>query len=109
VIESSNNERCNIFNDDEARSKLANDARHFEPKAASITVEASALARRADILAGKPSADEVDSFEALGSDCFDLFMAFYLRPMFAQDASTKRVGFDLPHRATEPGPFEAKL
>jgi hypothetical protein len=54
------NERWDVFHDDEAGSKLANDASILTPQPGSFAVKPSAFAGVTEILTGEAAADEVD-------------------------------------------------
>ena len=53
----STSERCDVLHDDDFGSKLANESGILPPQARSFTLDASARAGKADVLAGEPAAD----------------------------------------------------
>jgi hypothetical protein len=108
-VESSSTERCDVFNDHELGSKLANDAEILEPKAAVSTLKASSSASKRDVGAGESTADNVNGLEVVGSDCSNVIVSNSGRPVFLQDIATPLVSFCLPDCFTEPRPFKSKV
>jgi hypothetical protein len=54
-VESPNNEACRVFHDDVARSNFANDAGHFQPESAFLSVKSGFWPRAADVLTRESS------------------------------------------------------
>jgi hypothetical protein len=70
VSKSSTKERCDVFHEHVAGSKLANEAGVLTPEARALARKASALPCEADVLAGEAAADGVNaSPQALGAEC----------------------------------------
>jgi hypothetical protein len=94
-LKSSANKSPDVFNEDEARSKLANEAPIFRPKAASFAFDADALPGLADVLAGEAAADCVNgnsiAGQSLGGKLSHVMIAGNLRPMLRQHAPAERV------------------
>jgi hypothetical protein len=59
--ESPSNERWAVFHERESWSNLANDAGHFSPQSTALAVDACALSGDADVLAGKPARNNVNT------------------------------------------------
>jgi hypothetical protein len=69
-VESSASKEGGVFHKDVPRSHLANDSRHVRPHSASLSVDSSALAGCADVLAGKPARNHVNnSAPGLSVEC----------------------------------------
>jgi hypothetical protein len=60
-IKSSKSEGWRVFHEDESRSNLANDPRHVSPHAGSLSVDSSAFACDADVLARESSRHHVNT------------------------------------------------
>jgi len=87
----------NILHNDERWSNFANETVEFIPKAAAPSIKAFTLARDANVLAGKPSAYDIDG-NSIGSksgccEFFNVMIARHLWPVFRQHAARKL--FDL--------------
>lgn len=104
-------ERCRVLHDDEPRSHCANHIEEPRPSPAGISV-AEAKAGAACTLAGRPSADNVNSGSWLISPpvdrCADVVMVRNLRPVLVEDLPAERVDLDLPDRR-HAGPLEPQL
>ncbi len=62
-------------------------------------------------LAGEPSGDEVDGFDAVGClfvEVMDVFPSRNVRPVLLEDLAAPVIPFDLSD-AFHPGPFQAKV
>jgi hypothetical protein len=62
----------------------------------------------ADVLAGEPSADEIDGLDGLPLDGSDVFIAWHLRPMACEDLAAVGIGLALPDDSHS-GPFQAEV
>jgi len=60
-------------------------------------------------LTREPTADEVDSFEVVGSAVFDVVIPRHLRPVLGEHLPAKLVLLHLPHHRAVASPFEAKF
>ena len=97
-----------VFQQQRVRSNFIGKAYHFAPEAGAWAVNAELLAvAYADVLAGKPPADDVDKGKRSG--CSDVVIARCLRPVFREHTSTERIALDLPDGARTKRTLEAKL
>lgn len=108
-VEPAKSEVCDVFHDDEARSKLANDSRELEPKAAARTADANLLASLGDVLAGEPAADDIDGAELARPDRANVVESLDVGPVLREDLAAELVALDLPEHGTESGPLEAEF
>lgn len=108
-VQPARNEGRNVLDDDEPRAELADDAGILSPEAGAGVVEAGALARVREPLAGEAAADDVDPLELRRPDCSDIAVPLRVRPVFRKYAPAPRVLLDLPDRVTDAGPFEPEL
>jgi hypothetical protein len=60
--ESTSNESCDVFHEDETGSKNANDSRIFRPQPRASAADALSRASVADVLAREAATDEVNTF-----------------------------------------------
>jgi hypothetical protein len=84
---------CDVLHDDEARSYFASEAYDLAPQSTPFSSEASTFSGSTDVLAGKPSADDIDgnsvSCQNIGCEFSNVMIAQHLRPMFRQHAAGK--------------------
>jgi hypothetical protein len=99
--------RRDVFDDDEARADLPDDAGEVVPEAGSRAAEPSALSGSADVLAREPSANKVNVRPA--SRGSDILEPLDVGPVLRQHRTAERVQLALPEHRTEAGPFEAEL
>jgi hypothetical protein len=97
IGKSSSPESPDVFHDDVARSKLANQARVLSPEAASLSVKTRTCASQRDVLAREPAADGVDGSDAVVSKpgsgkVADVVIAGHRRPVLCEHSAAK--GFD---------------
>lgn len=97
--QSARSERCDVLHDDDAGSKLASDARELEPQTAALTCEASALPCVRHVLAGEPTAEDVDGGRISG-DGSHVVESKSVGPVSREDAAAPRIGLALPRRLT---------
>jgi hypothetical protein len=97
ISRSTRKERCDVFHDDDAGSKLANDAREFSPQATALTREASALPSERQVLAGEAATEHVDA-GGVGADVSNIGKEMSRGPVSGEDAAAPRVRFALPRR-----------
>jgi hypothetical protein len=90
-VEAASSEGGNVFHDDVAGSNLADQARVLRPEARPRPFDACALAGEADVLAGEPSADDIDVRDGSGSDIPDIRHAKHVRPVLRKNSLTVRV------------------
>ncbi len=88
---------CAVFHDDVAGSNFANEARLFSPQSASLSVKAKSAARRRKVLAGEPSADDING-NSIGSKSAcgkgsNVIVNRNLRPVLGKNLTGK--GLDL--------------
>lgn len=99
-VEPSNKEPWDVLHEDEARSHFANDTKHLEPEAAAGAVESGALPGDGDVLAWKPTGDDVDTSTPGGPvEGSDVVMDWELRQAAVglprlQDAAAVGVNLD---------------
>jgi hypothetical protein len=91
--ESSPEKRGDILHDDVSGSNLANKTGVFTPEAAAFTCEPRAFASRADILAGKSAANNVDWSDMFRLQLPHVSMDGYVRPVLRQHAAGKLLDF----------------
>lgn len=98
-----------VLDDDEARRDLLDDPAELVPESASLTGKTGALARRADVLAGEPSAEETDLFDFLPVDSSNILIPLRARPVLSQHLAAEGIALDLPHDLTAEGALETEL
>jgi len=81
VVHSSINDRCDVFQDDVARSHQANDSEQFVEQARSAASQAGTLSGLADVLAGK-STDHNVGCSMFRVECADVIVNRNGGPMF---------------------------
>ncbi len=113
VSKSAIKERCHVFQDNEARSQLANDADHLEEQPGTLACQTLPHdVRDADVLAGEASADGVNGnsvcCQALGGEGSDVIVARHLGPVFRQHAAAVRFDFAEGDRAEAARSLQAK-
>lgn len=92
----STKQSCDVFHDDEPRSKFANEAGDFRPQPASLTRNANLMSRVANVLAGKPTGNDINRSDIGGANASHVVKTGHLRPMLKQDFA--RVRIDLAER-----------
>jgi hypothetical protein len=111
-VDASNKEPCDVFHDDDARSKFANASVKLEPERGSLPFhQTEALAGVADVLTGESPDEDIDAACAVRvghSERLDVSIAGKSRPVLRKDAATELVGLALP-RDAESGPLEAEI
>jgi len=108
-VESPNKESCDILNDDEAGSKLANESEVLEPETAASAFEASADTSEGEVLAGKPAADDVNRFRVAMVHLPHICVLPRTRPVPRKVSSSGGVNLTLPHDVADAGPLEPKF
>jgi hypothetical protein len=108
-VESSNKESCDILNDDEAGSQLANESQVLEPETAASTFEASAFAGEGEVLTGAPAADDVNRFRVSMIHLPHIRVLPHTGPVPREVRSSGVVNLTLPHDVPDAGPLEAEL
>jgi hypothetical protein len=113
VSEPSTKQLCDVFHNDDRGVDFTNEAMIFPPQTAALTFEASALARKANVLAGEPADDNVNG-NSIGSKDFsgefaDIIVNPHSGKLVLHDALAER-----QHFAERDGPepacsFEAKV
>jgi len=102
-IHPSRKQRCDVLHNDVSRSKLANDPRELVPKTGPFTGKTGSFSSNADVLAGEPSADDID---AVVVSCrwegSHVVVPSHIGPMFLQHSSCIVVNLHLPS-ALHPG------
>lgn len=111
-IQSSMKQRRDVLHDDEAGSKLANEAGIFKPKARTLASHSGAFPGAADVLAGEPSADDIDG-NSIGSElCSGEFanigVAGDIGPVLCEDAAGELFDFTECDGLETACAFEAK-
>jgi hypothetical protein len=84
VSKSSTKESCDVFHDDVAGSKLANESCIFSPEAGALTGQPGARPGKADVLAGEAAADHVHGSDHLSSQRGHVVETRHVRPMRRQ-------------------------
>lgn len=103
------NKRRHVFNDDEPRPDLFDDAPVLEPQPGSFTVEAGAVAGDADVLARESSANKVNVREVVAADRFDICEPLGVREVHGEHAPRERIDLDLPHDGPDASPRQAEF
>jgi hypothetical protein len=99
-----------VFDDDDSGPELAHDAGKFEPQAGAATGEAGAESGGRDVLAGEPTAKNVDRSESCSPGPCDIVHApICVRPVERENIPAPRIDLYLPSHLAQPGAFEAKL
>jgi hypothetical protein len=109
VSNSTSNERCDVFHDNESRCHLANNASEFVPKPRSFTRQAQSFPGVADILARKTATNDVHRLELMSPNGTYIVKSSRVRPVSFKYRSAKRVAFDLPNGMANARPFETKF
>lgn len=96
--ESSTAKSPDVFHDRETGSNVANEARNVSPDSGALTVQAGALAGRADVLTGEPATDAVDGVDAESSNSGSVegshvVMDGHSGPVLREHAPAPRVDF----------------
>jgi hypothetical protein len=97
VSEPSTKQLCDVFHNDDRGVDFTNEAMIFPPQTAALTFEASALARKANVLAGEPADDNVNG-NSIGSKDFsgefaDIIVNLHSGELVLHDALAKRQHF----------------
>lgn len=85
----------NVFRNDPFRANRSDDTSKLSPKTGAIAEDSGSLSGCGDVLAGKASADDIDSLKFV-SDEGHIFVACDVGPMFCKNRATKRIDFNLP-------------
>jgi hypothetical protein len=108
----STKQSCDVLHDEVSRSKLASQSGDFAPKAAARSFKACTGSSIADVLAGEPSADDIDgnsicaqSFAGKGSH---VVVAGDVRPVLGEDAAGELFDFTEGDGLETACAFEAK-
>ena len=97
AVSSARQESCDVFHDDDAGSKLANDSRELEPETASRAREASSSPTDRNVLAWKATAEDIDAGR-VGSDTSHVVVSNGSRPVPGEHSATPLVLLTLPRR-----------
>lgn len=88
---SPNKESCDVFQDNELRSNLANEPGEFKEKAGPFSIQTGAVTGEADVLAGEAAADESSSdpvgLESLSGEGFDVVIDRNSGPVMGQQVA----------------------
>jgi hypothetical protein len=101
-----------VLDHDPLRSLSCNDSRHVSPEARASTAQATSLGvdgSDADVLAGKPAADDVNFGELLWLDVTDVAELRDTWPVVAELLSAELVQFDLVDGAADARALETEL
>lgn len=101
---------CDVFHDEVAGLKLANQSRDFRPQTAAFSRHARTTAGNREVLAGESATDDINGKtvcgQSLGRQGSNVVITGRLRPVFCQHGAGKRVDFaerdSLETRAMEP-------
>lgn len=113
LVEPSTKQSCDVLHDDVARSYLANKSGVFAPETAALAFNASTSSRRADVLTGEASDDNVHGnsvcSKLLSGEFSNVSINRNLGPMLVKDANGE--GLDLAERdGLEPArPLKAEV
>lgn len=104
-------ERWDVLHDDEAGSKLANEAGKLEEEAAAFAVESFGVGScsLAEILAGEATDQDVARWKDPGTNFPDVRIERHTRPALGEDRPAEGVQLDLKDGVADPGLFESKL
>lgn len=100
---------ADVLDDDPLWAQLSDDTSELIPQARAAASKARAWARRADVLARKPPANEVDGGEIVGADVADVDEPVGVGPQGGEEFAAGGVALDLPDGVPEACPFEAEL
>jgi hypothetical protein len=92
-IEAPNKESWRVFQDDEQRSKFANQTGDFGPKARASSSDALAPTGQANVLTGKTGCNDVDTAAAGAGKGADIVIAGDVRPVLGEDFARERFDF----------------
>lgn len=104
----SRTEHGDVFHDDPSRSKLANKPSELGPKTRAGPVEPCALSGGAEILAGKASAEDVDSGEVVRPDGADVVENGDRGPVAPEDGVAEGLSLN-KESCVHPGALEAEI
>jgi hypothetical protein len=97
-----------VLDDDPRRARLAGDAGEVVPQSGAGAVEACSLSGAGHVLAGEPSAEEIDGGQ-VGANGAHVVEALRLGPVGCQDRLAERIRLDLVDGVAEAGALEAEL
>jgi hypothetical protein len=103
-----NKESCHVLHEDVAGSKLANEPEVFSPETGALSVEASALAGKADVLTREASTQDVNGGGITSSQGADVVEEASFRPVLPKDFLRIGVALHLPEDL-HPGPLQAQV
>jgi hypothetical protein len=91
TVKPSTKQSCDVLQQYELGSKVANEAAYFGPQTRSGAVKSSAFSGEADVLAGEPAADDIDgnsvSGQSVGCEFSNVMVAGNLGPVLLEDAA----------------------
>jgi hypothetical protein len=110
-VSAASSESRAVLNDDETGSNLGDEASVFAPEAGAVSVESGATTRKADVLAGEASADDISGNsicpKLISRERPNVLIDWHLRPMLAEHGAA--IGFDLAERdRAEASPLKAE-
>jgi hypothetical protein len=95
-LHSPSKQSCDVFHDDVAGSKFANDSRVLAPESRAFAVDACSLAGVADVLTGESSTNDVNRREIVFPAFSDVVKALRSREVPCEDTPSVIFNFDLP-------------
>ena len=87
---------CNILDDDESGSKLANDSRELSPQSRARSSQPSTLSSVREILARESTADEIDGLEVVGTNGPHVSKPGSVGPVLFKDFAAELILLNLP-------------
>jgi len=98
---------CDVFDDDDRRTHLGDDAGEVVPERGALPLETASSACAGDVLAGEPSADEIHMGIVPGLR--DIGEPRDVRPVLREHGPTERIDLDLPDDLAHAGALKAEL
>jgi hypothetical protein len=102
-----------VFHDEEPGSKLASESDHLGPEPATRPVNSSLRSGAREVLAGEPSADDIDGNsicrKPLGGKLSDILVPFDVGPMLLENSPAERVDLALRDGDEAARPLKTKL
>lgn len=103
---------CCVFHKDELRSYLASQSAVFRPQSRPLTLHSGSPSDETDVLAGEPSADDIDgnsvSGQSVGCEFSNVMVAGDLGPVLLEDAARELLDLAEGDGLKPASPFEAQ-
>jgi hypothetical protein len=95
-VQPSSKQRCHVLQDNNFGLQFANHANGFIKQSASLSIKTCPKSGVGNILTGKSSADDVNTFEVVLSAAANVSLTMDAWPMLFEDSSCVVINFNLP-------------